>query len=126
MWTEDVDDSEFVGGSLVSSQQAYIKEYRCNDMSPQEKAEILTEMFNKGKTMDSAKKSVEKILEIAKKHGYACVVGFRKMDRNNTCPEELPDMWSGATGLQKEIDALMYDSIEPMWDHYKDGVKDGE
>lgn len=27
MWTEDVDDSEFVGGSLVTPQQAYIKEY---------------------------------------------------------------------------------------------------
>lgn len=28
--------------------------------------------------MDSAKKSVEKILEIAKKHGYDCVVAFKK------------------------------------------------
>lgn len=177
MWTDDVDDSEFVGGSLVSPQQAYIKEYNAaaigshigivhHCMMPQEAARYLGKSFKrikqKGKTMraitakdftdkrtmphptfpipsrwgdpkeseknamDSAKESVEKILEIAKKHGYACVVGFRKMDRHNTCPEELPDMWSGATGLQKEIDALMYDSIEPVWDHYKDGVKDGE
>lgn len=32
MWAEDVDDSEFVGGSLVSPQQAYIKEYDRSDM----------------------------------------------------------------------------------------------
>lgn len=98
-------------------------------MTPDEKASLLTEEYNKGKTMDSAKNSVEKILEIAKKHGYACVVGFRKAGYdgkyNPADPTEC-DMWCGATGLQKEVDTLMYAGVQPMWDHYKDGVKDGE
>lgn len=32
MWTEDVDDSEFVGGGIITPQQAYIKEYDRSDM----------------------------------------------------------------------------------------------
>lgn len=70
--------------------------------------------------MDSAKKSVEKILEIAEKHGYACVVGFYKLDKDST------DIYSGATGSEKDVTYLMGSSIDPMYDHYKDGVKDGE
>lgn len=74
MWTEDVDDSEFIIGGLVYPQEAYIKELptgwktRCKTY----------EECKKGKTMDSAKKSVEKILEIANKHGYDCIVALVK------------------------------------------------
>lgn len=76
MWREDVDDSEFIIGGLVYPHKAYIKELptgwkpRCKTYGE----------CKKGKTMDSAKKSVEKILEIAKKHGYSCVVAFKKGD----------------------------------------------
>lgn len=107
MWNNDVDDSEFFGGGLVTPQVAYIKEY------------------SKGKTMDSAKKSVEKILEIAKKHGYACVVGFKQSGTPNYDTMENIDMWCGATGAKSDVDFLVTNSIEPVLDHYR-GNEDGE
>lgn len=125
MWSEDVDDSDFIGGELVYPKQAYIKElptgwkFRCRTY----------EECKKGKTMDSAKKSVEKILEIAKKHGYACVVGFRQEGKNSKfypTTDEIRDVWGGCTGLQKDVYKLMCDCLQPVWNHYKDGVKDGE
>lgn len=76
--------------------------------------------------MDSAKKSVEKVLEIAKKHGYACVVGFWKEGTDRNHPYTMDKVHSGATGPQKDVDAIIQDSISPMLDRYKDGVKDGE
>ncbi len=48
--------------------------------------------------MDSAKKSVEKILEIAKKHGYACVVGFKKNDGD--------ELEYGITGSLKDCNKI--------------------
>lgn len=118
MQIEDVDDSEFIIGGLVYLQKAYIKELptgwkpRCQTY----------EECKKGKTMDSAKKSVEKILEIAKKHGYTCVVGLRKeFDAGHPI-----DMYSGITGYQGDVNALIHHSIHPVWNHYKDGVKDEE
>lgn len=78
--------------------------------------------YNEGEIMDSAKKSVEKVLEIAKKHGYACVVGFRQEGKASEFypnTEEIRDMWGGCTGVQKDVDNLMYDCLQPVWDHYK-------
>lgn len=72
--------------------------------------------------MNNAKENVEKILKIAKEHGYTCVVGLRKeFDAGHPI-----DMYSGITGYQGDVEALMYDSIHPAWNHYKDGVKDGK
>lgn len=68
--------------------------------------------IKKGKTMDSAKKSVEKILEIAKKHGYACVVGFKKIDGE--------DMDYGITGPLEDCNKITQKAFEFS------GDKDGE
>lgn len=125
MWSKDVDDSEFIGGELVYPKQAYIKELAVG-WKPRCKT---YEECKKGKTMDSAKKSVEKILEIAKKHGYACVVGFRQVGEDSDFDpnkSELRDTWGGCTGLQKDVDKLMCDCLQPVWDRYKDGVKNEE
>lgn len=138
MWADPYDDElvEYIGGGLVNPQQARIREfdpeYFRGYVNAKAKhtdtalSEYLEKEFNKiyygVKTMDSAKKSVEKILEIAKKHGYTCVVGLRKeFDAGHPI-----DVYSGMVGYQGDVDALMYDSIHPAWDHYKDGAKDGE
>lgn len=86
--------------------------------------------------MDSAKKSVEKILEIAKKHGYDCVVALKKGDDAYAGMNEIRP-W--VTGIQPTFGKAFYeaantvqgtplatdssneDYIKIQW-----GVKDGE
>ena len=71
--------------------------------------------------MNSAKKSVEKVLEIAKKHGYACVVGFRK----ESGASHPADMYGGQTGSQEHLRVLLNDCLDPMTSCVA-GDRDGE
>lgn len=65
------------------------------------------------KKMDSAKNSVDKILSIAQKHGYACIVGFRKeFDAGHPA-----DMFGSCTGKLKDLQPLWEDCLGPMYDH---------
>lgn len=67
--------------------------------------------------MYSAEKSVDKILSIAQKHGYACIVGFRK-----ELDGEIPaNMFGGCTGKLKDLQPLWEDCLEPMYDHIPEG-----
>ena len=76
----------------------------------------------KEKIMDSAKKSVEKVLEIAKKHGYACIVGFKKeFDAGHPA-----DMYGGMTGFVGDVEHLFNDCLQPALDHYVGDKKNGE
>lgn len=62
--------------------------------------------------MDSAKKSVEKILEIAKKHGYACVVGFAKLTN------DVQDAYTGIVGDKKTLQVFTDTDLIPKIDKY--------
>lgn len=78
----------------------------------EKKARLFSNKINEGKTMDSAKKSVEKILEIAQKHGYACVVGFKKIGGD--------DLEYGITGPLEDCNKITQKAFGFI------GDKDGE
>lgn len=55
MWSEDINDREFVGGGLITPQQAYIKEYGRNNM----RERIVVEFHSERDGLDLMQKLVE-------------------------------------------------------------------